>query len=118
MAATVNFDIDQGSTFRKNITWQTGEPAVPVVITGWHARLQFRTNLDDIVPVISITDVANSQGQIILDGPNGGISIYINDTTTNSLIEGGVYDLELIASNNDVTRLTQGKYKVNLNVTR
>lgn len=118
-AAVLNIIVEQGATFRKTLTWKTGDPAVPVNLFGYHARLQFRPTLQDTsTPLISITDVANSQGQIVLGESAGTIELYIKDTATDTLTANGVYDLELIAPNTDVIRLVQGKYTVKLNVTR
>ena len=117
-AGKLDLVIEQGSTFRKTLTWKTGTPSVPVNLTGFTARLQFRTSPSAATTTLSLTDVASAAGQIILGGVLGTVEVYIKHTTTESLVGGGAYDLELAAPNTDVTRLLQGKYSVSPNITK
>lgn len=71
------------------------------------------------VAFVSLTNVANDDGQLILGGTAGTIEMYIKDAVTNVLSGGGVYDLELISPTPtfDVTRLVQGSFSADPNVT-
>ncbi len=117
-AGVLNLSIEQGATFRLPITWKTGTPRTVVNLTGYTARMQLRRVVTDELPLISITDTLSSEGQVILGGVLGTIEVFITDTATEELVSGGVYDLELIAPNDDVKRLVQGRFSLSLNVTR
>jgi hypothetical protein len=111
--------IEAGATFRKTYKYVSSlSPVVPIDITGYTARMQFRAKIGDALPVLSLTDVANASGQLIINGPQGSVEIYINDTTTSALYGGGVFDLELVSPTGEVIRLVQGSYSVSPNVTR
>ncbi len=68
------------------------------------------------VSLVNQTLVSGLEG-IILGTTGGDIVIYIKDTTTDVMPLGGVYDLELISTAGDVTRVTQGKFSTSPNVT-
>lgn len=71
------------------------------------------------VAFVSITSTAGDDGQLILGGVAGTVEMYIKDAVTNVLSGGGVYDLELISPTPtfDVTRLVQGSFSADPNVT-
>ena len=71
------------------------------------------------VAFASLTETLGNDGQLALGGVAGTISLYIKDSVTNVLSGGGSYDLELISPTPvfDVTRLIQGSFSVNPNVT-
>jgi hypothetical protein len=49
---------------------------------------------------------------------SGEITLSISATDTASLAEGGVYDLEIIASDGTVERVVEGNFYLDLEVTR
>lgn len=71
------------------------------------------------VAFVSLTSTLSDDGQLILGGAAGTVEMYIKDAVTNLLSGGGVYDLELISPTPtfDVTRLVQGSFSANPNVT-
>lgn len=70
------------------------------------------------VAFVSLTNTLSDDGQLVLGGAAGTIEIYIKDTVTAVLSGGGVYDLEMIAPTPfDVTRLVQGAFSADPNVT-
>src|SRR3990172_3895211 len=108
--------IEQGATFRKHLTWKTGDPALPVDLTGCSARMQVRGELTDVLPLIELT---TENGGITLGGVAGTIELYISAVGTAALTwESGVYDLEIIMSNGDIVRLVGGGVVVSPEVTR
>lgn len=112
----LKLEILQGATFRKRLTWKTGSPAAPVDLTGFSARMQVRGEITDTAILIELTTV---NGGITLGGAAGTIDLYISDTDTTAMTwESGVYDLELVAPSNDVTRLVGGTVVVSPEVTR
>lgn len=119
-AAQLNLVIEQFNTFRQNLTWKSSVNGIstPIDLSGCTASMQMRANIEDPTSLVSLSNVANSQGQIILGGITGTIEIYIMNTTTALLTSSGCYDLDLTTTNGDVIRLIQGKYKINFSVTR
>lgn len=117
-AGQLNIKIEQGATLRKTLTWKTGQALALVDLTGYTARMQLRASPASATVLLSLTEAPSSVGQLILGGPAGTIEIYIKHTATDTLTAGGVYDLEVVAPNTDVIRLVQGKFSLNLNVTK
>ena len=44
----------EGGTFDRTFQWKTGDPSLPVDLTGYSAHMQIRTKLKDIVPLIDV----------------------------------------------------------------
>lgn len=67
----------------------------------------------------SITSTLGDDGQLVLGGVAGTIEIFIKDSVTNVLSGGGSYDLEMVSTTPvfDVTRLVQGAFSTDPNVT-
>jgi len=117
-AGTLDIVIEQGTTFRKKLTWVDDQvPAVPIDITGFTARMHLREEFESPdPPIIELTD---GNGRIVIGGSNGEIDLFIADADTEALtIESGVYDLEVEAPGGDVTRLLEGRFTLSLEVTR
>jgi|LakMenE18May11ns_1017448.scaffolds.fasta_scaffold9838492_2 hypothetical protein len=111
--ATLNLNCWQGATFDYNLTWTLNGTAVN--LTGYSARMQVRETYDSTTPVISLT----SGTGITLGGTAGSILLDISATTTAGVPSGQyVYDLELVTSGGYVTRLLEGNFNVDPEVTR
>lgn len=70
------------------------------------------------VAFVSLTDVLSTEGQLVLGTTGGDTQIHIKDTVTDVMSGGGVYDIEMLASNGDVVRTAEGTFETSLNVTR
>jgi len=114
-AAIHNILIEQGSTFKLNLTWKDSE-GVPVDLTGYTARMQVRPTVESADVLLNLS---TATGEITLGGAAGTIAAVASAQQT-SLIGGrrAVYDLEVEASNGVVTRLLQGAVAISLEVTR
>jgi hypothetical protein len=119
VAATYNISADQGSTFLLTITY--GQPGAatptPVDLTGFGARMQVRTAAGDPTALL---DASTVNGFIVLGGPAGTININIPATLMTALAAGNYkYDLDIYSSDATpiVTRLIQGSFKLNAEVT-
>jgi len=113
-AFKVKLVIDQGSTFRKRLTWKAG--TVPVDLTGCTARMQIRSEVASPDVLASLT---TENGGITLGGVAGTIDLYISSVATTLFTwEEGVYDIEFVMGNGDVARKIVGTVKVSLEVTR
>ena len=111
--ATYNIKAYQGATYSLNMTWAIGGTAVN--LTGYSARMQVRESYDSGTAVVSIT----SGTGITLGGTAGSIILELTPTTTAGVPSGQyVYDLELQTSGGYVTRLLEGNFTVDPEVTR
>lgn len=102
----------QGANFDFTLTWKTDGTAVN--LTNYSARMQVRETYQSSTAVLSFT---NGTG-ITLGGTAGTILIAASATATAGVAAGDyVYDLEMVNAGT-VTRLIQGKFKVDPEVTR
>lgn len=115
MAAKYDIVMDQGATFSRAITWQDSQ-AVPVNLTGYTARMQVRDEVDSSTSALSLT---TENSRISLGGTAGTITLLVSATDTAAVAAGEyVYDLELVSGSGTVTRLIQGCFTVDAEVTR
>ena len=113
MISPANYNITayQGATYKNTLTWTLAGTAVN--LTGYTAAMQVREN-PNATAVISIT----SGSGITLGGTAGTIAINISATTMGSAVPGFyAYDLEL-NSGAEVTRLLQGNFQIQAEITR
>ena len=121
-AGQYNFECEQGQTFRRVITLTQREdpedldsPMVPVNLTGYQAAMQVRKDYLDSTVLVELT---TSNSRITLGGTAGTIALLLTASETQALTRSGVYDLEIISSGGDQTRVIQGEFRLNLGVTR
>lgn len=113
-AGIYNITAEQGATFTRTITWKNSA-GTPINLTGYTARMQVRREYSATVADLTLT---TENGGITLGGALGTIVLSAQASTTASLAAGSyVYDLELVLGN-VVTRLVQGNFLVNAEVTR
>ena len=97
-ASKYDFDIEQGSSFTISIVYKNSEQ-LPVDLTGWCARLTWRTD-DNKVSVFSSDNLDNNLYKFFIDGINGKLTLMIPAVTTNSFTYNSAkYDLELQSPN-------------------
>ncbi len=105
--AHIDLEVYKGSTFVKIIQWKTGEPAVAVNLTGCTARMQIRKSVNDTVVLDTLT-TENSK-LVIHDAVNGKFKIVIPAAISSAYaFTGAVYDLEIIFTDQTVTRVMEG----------
>lgn len=115
-AAQHDLVVEQGASYSQSIIWKTGSPATAVNLTGYSARCQFRTSISASTAALSLT---TENGRIALTANTGTITLSINAADTSALAAGRyVYDLELVSSGGQVTRLMEGIVTVSAEVTR
>lgn len=109
--------IEQGATFKLDVTWRTGEhPAHLVNLTGYTARMQVRRTHKSTDVLLNFT---TENGAITLGGAAGTIQIRGLATLTDDVpAKPCVYDLELVSAGGEVTRLLEGSVTVTPEVTR
>jgi hypothetical protein len=78
--------------------------------------MQVRANVNSNATVVALT---TENSRIALGGANGIVTLTIDANTTANIAAGlYVYDLEVVSSGNEVTRLIEGNFKVTAEVTR
>lgn len=111
-SAVYNIIAYQGATFTLDFTYKAGE--IPVNLVGYTAAMQVRESPNSPTTVLSL----ESGDEITLGGSAGTISIEVSATVMTAVAAGNYqYDLEL-NSGSQVTRLLQGKFAIEAEVTR
>ena len=113
MISPANYNITayQGATYSSTLTWAIGGTAVN--LTGYTAAMQVKENPGSTA-IISIS----SGSGIALGGTAGTIDLNIGATTMGSVTPGFyAYDLELTLGS-VVTRLLQGKFEIQPEITK
>ena len=124
-AGKYSFIIEQGATTDFEIVWKDGNGDV-VNLSDYHARMQIRSGYgSDSTLHISLSSSLDSDGTgLNLSGSNGtnplssgSIGIFISAASSSAFdFNEAKYDLELV-SGSYVTRLIEGKVKLNREVT-
>lgn len=117
MAAVVDLTCDQGATFVKHFAYLDAA-GQPINLTGFTASMQVRHRYADAdfeaEPLVSLTSNAGIQ----LGGATGTIAVTIEASLSEAIPRGEHrYDLELV-NGTTVTRLLQGTFTVDPEVTR
>ena len=121
LAGIYNIVCEQGTTFTRVITLEypdAEDPAVflPWNFTGYTARMQIRRTIDSSAIMIELT---TENGGIAFTSPSSGeLTVSMTAVQTAALTSSGVYDLEIINGAGLVSRLIQGNFTLNLEVTR
>lgn len=113
-AAEYDLIAEQGATFQRTLTWKDDDDSL-IDLTGYTARMQVRPNVNSSSLVLDLT---TENGRITLGGVAGTIDLVVAAdvmATLNPQI--AVYDLELI-SGIEVTRIIEGEFIINPEVTR
>lgn len=113
--ASTDLTIAQGATYSQVINWKTGSPAAFVNTAGYTARMQLRTSYSAASVTLELT---TTNSRISLTNA-GVITLSLTATETAALTAGRyVFDLELVSSGGQVTRLLEGICTVTPEVTR
>ena len=114
-AGKYDFTLEQGATFNKQLVWK--ENGTPLDLSGYTARMQVKKTPKSTT---NILDLTTSNGGIVIDGANGKVTLIVSATDSAALKAGSyVYDLELEeTATSDVTRLLQGCFEINAEVTK
>lgn len=114
-AGKLDLLIEQGATFRRELTWKDDENAA-INLTGYSARMQIREHLSSASPLIELT---SANGRITITAAQGKLLLELTPAQTQALRAGvALYDLEVEAADGKVTRLVQGQVRIEAGVTR
>lgn len=93
-ASKYDFTIEQGTSFKLSLIYKD-ENGIPIDLTGWCARLIWKTN-NNSVQVLSSNNLDLSVYKFIIDPVNGKLTLMIPAHTTNTFsFNTAKYDLEL-----------------------
>lgn len=93
-AAKYDFAIEQGTSFRLSLIYKNSE-GIPVDLTGWCARLIWKTN-NTSTQIFSSNNNDHNIYRFEIDEANGKLTLLFPSTTTNSFnFNTAKYDLEL-----------------------
>ena len=121
IAGIYNITCEQGTDFSRSCILKYPDPADPTGstyllydLTGYTARMQIRRTLESASPEIELT---TENSGIVLGGDAGTFNIVMTNTQTAALDSDGVYDLEIISGGGTVSRVIQGTFTLDLEVT-
>lgn len=98
-ASKYDFAIEQGTSFKLSLIYKNAV-GVPVNLTGWCARLIWKTNTNT-TQTFSSDNVDHGVYKFIIDDPNGKITLMLPSSTTNGFnFNTAKYDLELRSPEN------------------
>lgn len=107
--------IEVGATLDRPLIWKDGAGVV-MNLTGYTARMQVRQN---VAAADALLDLTTENGGIVITPLSGLITLTQSATLTAAYTwRRGVYDLELIDPDGNVTRLLQGEIETSAEVTR
>lgn len=114
MAHIYNPTIDQGAVWTVVVEYLDSNDD-PIDLTGFSAAMQLRENYDSTISALTLT---SEDGEIVIDGPNGLVTITMSAEQTGDLTATWyLYDVELYSGAN-VIRLIQGQISIAGEVTR
>ena len=117
-AGKLDLLIEQGATFRHQLQVKQGSGAsAPAAnLAGYTARMQIRPEVDSTTILISLT---TENSRITITPLTGLLDLFISATDTAALsFDVAAYDVEIVSTGGEVTRLVQGKVKLSREVTR
>ena len=115
MAGSADLIIEQGADWIRNIYWQDSNSAY-VNVAGYTARMQVREHRSSPSTILELT---TSNGRIAVTAVSGLFTMTLTNAETTAMTwDAGYYDLEVVSSAGFVTRLLEGKIKLNKQITR
>ena len=114
MAGKKNFEVDQNATFSFIIEYKDNN-GNPIDLNGSSAKLQVRDTAGGSKLAFSLT---SPNGGIIIDEPNGKLTIKMTPTQTSKLFyPKSSYDIMVTDSNLNKTKLLEGFITLSRSVT-
>jgi len=116
--ANVTLTIRQGSTFAHRFRVLNDDDTA-ADLTGYTARMQVRVSKNATAFMLELT---TTNGRLMVDGPNGAVTLSLTSVDTAAINKGGRYDLEIVldqgTSPEFVSRIAEGKLVLSKEVTK
>ena len=114
MAGQKNFEVDQNTTFSFIVEYKDAD-GNPIDLDGATAKMQVRDTKGGSKLAFTLT---SPNGGIVIDAPNGTITCKMTPTQTNKLFyPKSSYDLMIVDSNSNKTKLIEGFFTLSRSVT-
>ena len=114
MAGQKNFEVDQNATFCFIVEYKDNNGNA-IDLTGASAKMQVRDTKGGAKLAVTLT---SPSGGIVLDAPNGKLTIKLTPTQTSKLFyPKSSYDIMVIDSNANKIKLLEGFMTLNRSVT-
>jgi hypothetical protein len=114
MAGQKNFEVDQNATFTFVIEYKD-DNGDAIDLTGASAKMQVRDTKGGAKLAVTLT---SPSGGIVIDQPNGKLTIKMTPTQTNKLFyPKSSYDVMVVDSNGNKIKLLEGFMTLNRSVT-
>lgn len=125
IAGIYNLTCEQGADFLRSIILKypdandpTGSTYLNFDLAGYTARMQVRRTVESSTTMVSLTTDVGGGIAIEPASTKGEIRVTMSAATTAALDSNGVYDLEIISGSGTVSRVIQGTFTLDLEVTR
>jgi len=110
-----NFEVDQNTTFKFQVKYTEDDQVTPINLTGASAKMQVRDTAGGTKLAFSLT---SPSGGIVIDGSTGTLDVTVTPTQTNKLFyPKSAYDIMVIDSNGNKTKLLEGFLTLSRSVT-
>ncbi len=114
MAGQKNFEVDQNATFTFVLDYKDSDGNA-IDLTGASAKMQVRDAKGGTKLAVTLT---SPSGGIVIDQPNGKLTIKMTPTQTNKLFyPKSSYDVMVVDSNGNKIKLLEGFMTLNRSVT-
>ena len=114
MAGQKNFEVDQNATFTFVLDYKDSDGNA-IDLTGASAKMQVRDAKGGTKLAVTLT---SPSGGIVIDQPNGKLTIKMTPTQTNKLFyPKSSYDVMVVDSNGNKIKLLEGFMMLNRSVT-
>lgn len=125
IAGIYNLTCEQGTTFSRLIEIEqpdlvndpTGQTYIEYSLVGYQARMQVRRTVDNANYLVSLTS-ENGGLRVIPGIYENQIQMFMSASVTASISQSGVYDLEIVDAEGNVSRVLQGSFTLIPEVTR
>lgn len=115
MAVQKNWEVDQNSTFKFQVQYTEDDEVTPIDLTGASAKMQVRDTKGGSKLAFTLT---SPLGGIVINGPEGLLSITVTPTQTNKLFyPKSSYDIMVIDSNGNKIKIVEGFMTLSRSVT-
>ena len=115
-AGYYDFEIEQGADFTLAVNYQDTEKNTIDLSTYSSGRMQIRESSESSSFIIELT---NANGRMTLAQSDPNITLTLSATETTSLdFDHAVYDLEVVASGGEVTKIIRGNVKLIREITK
>lgn len=113
-----NFTIEQGSTYSKPFAWKNSS-GTAMDLTDCTLRMMIRRDVNDALPILSLTSNPPAGLTILAPPTNGQFRIDITASQTAALVfSEAKYDLEVQDALGTVVRLLEGTITLSKEITR